>query len=131
MPFSHLTPISVLGEIDIFEGVNTMTTNQYTAHTAAGCSIPPSLSPNSPSLNLPVGFSVSSSSSTIGGRDCGPSPQNSGCDFVDTNSMGATYGKGLNDAGGAVMVTEWTDSGIRICTLCLSLTLVGKASPEF
>ncbi|KAF8308406.1 hypothetical protein DL93DRAFT_2063974 [Clavulina sp. PMI_390] len=94
------------GEIDIFEGINLNTQNQYTAHTAANCHI--NQSPSDPS------FAVSTSSSFMARDDCGPSPDNAGCEFIDQNNHGPSFGEGLNGAGGAVLVMEWKDEGIRI-----------------
>lgn len=80
------------------------TTNQYTAHTAEGCKTSP---------NVASDMTVSEASATMGGTDCGPSPNNSGCAFLDTNKD--SYGAGLNAGGGAVLATEWTENGIKIC----------------
>jgi len=91
------------GEIDIFEGVNLNTANQYTAHTAAGCRIATSPSPV---------FSVPASSAKRGATSCGPTPNNNGCYFID--SRNGSYGKGLNANGGAVLAMEWEKEGIRI-----------------
>jgi len=92
------------GEIDIFEGVNLNTANQYTAHTAAGCNISTTPSPD---------YNVSPNSATLGATYCGPSKKNIGCYYVD--NRGGSYGAGLNDGGGAVLVMQWEIEGIRIC----------------
>ncbi|KAF8311263.1 hypothetical protein DL93DRAFT_2061169 [Clavulina sp. PMI_390] len=92
------------GEIDIFEGVNLNNKNQYTAHTAANCSI--NSNPVSKS------YSVPNASATLGLTDCGPSPSNSGCDFLDADTN--SYGAGLNAGGGAVLAMEWTSGGLKI-----------------
>jgi len=91
------------GEIDIFEGVNLDTANQYTAHTAAGCNISTTPSPD---------YSVRPNSATLGATYCGPSKKNIGCYYVD--NRGGSYGAGLNDGGGAVLVMQWEIEGIRI-----------------
>lgn len=109
---------SWLGEIDIFEGVNLGTTNQYTAHTAPGCSISSEFhhSPNTHPSTRPL-----TSQSIVSQTDCGPSPSNTGCAFIDTNR--ASYGKALNDAGGAVIAMEWIPKGeIKICKLPCRVT---------
>ncbi len=92
------------GEIDIFEGVNLNTVNQYTAHTATNCSI---------DTNPSADYAVQPSSSTVGLTSCGPTPTNSGCAYAVTNQ--ASYGGSLNAGGGSVIATEWTSAGIRIC----------------
>ena len=101
------------GEIDIFEGVNLNTANQYTAHTAAGCNISTTPSPD---------YSVCANSATLGATYCGPSKKNIGCYYVD--NRGASYGAGLNDGGGAVLVMQWEIGGIRICAYTVRVLFV-------
>ena len=105
------------GEIDIFEGINLNSVNQYTAHTAAGCNIS-----TTPSQD----FTVPPTSATLGVTSCGPSKKNIGCYFVDDRS--GSYGADLNAGGGAVLVLQWEAEGLRICessfVFCLFVALL-------
>lgn len=101
----------LIGEVDIFEGVNLNTVNQYTAHTAAGCRIATSPSP---------AFSVPASSAKRGATSCGPTPNNNGCYFID--SKDGSYGADLNANGGAVLAMQWEQDGIRICMCTIILS---------
>ncbi|KAF8600500.1 glycoside hydrolase family 16 protein [Ceratobasidium sp. AG-I] len=86
------------GEIDIVEGVHNQQANQMTLHTAAGCTIDSSLA------NL---------QSSILSTDCNAAVNfNAGCAFLDSNT--ASYGAGLNAAGGGVYAMLWDDDGISI-----------------
>jgi hypothetical protein len=96
------------GEIDIFEGVHLGPTNQMTLHTQVGCA-------TDISSAAPSAFRTASSASTVGTTDCGPSPTNGGCYFIDKSST--SYGETLNSSGGAVIAMEWTAHGVKICTL--------------
>ncbi|KAF8342350.1 concanavalin A-like lectin/glucanase domain-containing protein [Cantharellus anzutake] len=93
------------GEIDIFEGVHYGPTNQMTLHTAPGCS-------TDTNSTVPNDFRVPPSSAGMGTSNCGPSPNNGGCYFIDNNPT--SYGTKFRDAGGAVMAMEWSNRGIRI-----------------
>jgi hypothetical protein len=94
------------GEIDIIEGINTNTQNQYTVHSAPGCEIDTSSS-------APLGFKVSSIASSVGHTSCGSSKSsNTGCAFVDKSD--SSFGAPFNAAGGSVVAMEWTSEGIKI-----------------
>ncbi|KAF9512142.1 glycoside hydrolase family 16 protein [Hydnum rufescens UP504] len=93
------------GEIDIFEGVHLGPTNQMTLHTQVGCA-------TDISSAAPSAFRTASSASTVGTTDCGPSPTNGGCYFIDKSST--SYGEALNSSGGAVIAMEWTAHGVKI-----------------
>ncbi|QRV88540.1 glycoside hydrolase family 16 protein [Ceratobasidium sp. AG-Ba] len=86
------------GEIDILEGVHDQQFNQMTLHTAAGCSLDTGLI---------------KPKSTILTRDCNAAVNfNTGCAFLDTDT--ASYGAGLNAAGGGVFAMLWDDDGISV-----------------
>jgi len=86
------------GEIDIVEGVHDQQFNQMTLHTASGCTLDPS--PVKPK-------------STILSKDCNVAVNyNAGCAFLDTDT--ASYGAGLNAAGGGVFAMLWTDDAISV-----------------
>ena len=89
------------GEIDIFEGINLRDVNQYTAHSAANCTL---------DADPPKDFQVSNQSSTLGPLDC---HINTGCSWRENDNK--TYGAGLNAAGGQVLAFWWMDDGMRIC----------------
>ena len=89
------------GEIDIIEGINMNTKNQYTIHTAPGCSIDTSAPLLAQGLR-----------SNIGGKDCSAEHGHGGCSFFDSDDD--SYGHGLNKAGGGVFVMQWESSGIKI-----------------
>ena len=88
----------------MFEGVNLNTVNQYSAHTAAGCNINAFPSPD---------FAVPPSSATLGQTNCGPTPGNSGCYYVDARE--GSYGPQRNGRGGSILALQWEQEGIRIC----------------
>lgn len=89
------------GEIDIIEGVNTLTTNAMTLHTQQGCTM--------------AGDSRDMSG-TVNTEDCwtGDPNQsnNAGCGVQATGTD--TYGDGFNNAGGGVYAMEWQSTGIRM-----------------
>lgn len=86
------------GEIDILEGVHDQQFNQMTLHTAAGCT-------------LDTG--AQKLKSTILSKDCNAAVNfNTGCAFLDTDT--ASYGAGLNAAGGGVFAMLWDDDGISV-----------------
>ncbi|KAG8679182.1 hypothetical protein FRC09_019154, partial [Ceratobasidium sp. 395] len=86
------------GEIDIVEGVHDQQFNQMTLHTASGCTLDTS------PLKL---------KSTILAKDCNAAANyNAGCAFLDTDT--ASYGAGLNAAGGGVFAMLWNDDGISV-----------------
>ncbi|KAH9927470.1 concanavalin A-like lectin/glucanase domain-containing protein, partial [Epithele typhae] len=88
------------GEIDIVEGVNNYTNNQYTLHTNPGCTLPSS---DTGVLGI--------TGTLVDGTDCAAATTgNAGCGIRDsrTNSFGAPF----NSNGGGVFVTSWTDEGV-------------------
>jgi len=85
------------GEIDVLEGVHNQDTNQYTLHTAAGCSLDKTVK----TTGKVLGTTCASS-----GKD------NSGCAFKDTDNR--SYGHGFNKAGGGVYAHLWDSTGIKI-----------------
>lgn len=86
------------GEIDILEGVHNQASNQMTLHTSTGCTL------NTGSLKL---------KSTILSKNCDAAVNsNAGCAFLDPDT--ASYGAGLNKAGGGVYAMLWDDDGISI-----------------
>ncbi|KAH6660034.1 glycoside hydrolase family 16 protein [Truncatella angustata] len=74
------------GEIDIIEGVNSVTSTTMTLHTSAGCS-----------------FSQG---------DCNAGNGNTGCPQPTNNTQ--TFGSGFNAIGGGVYAVEWTSEAISI-----------------
>ncbi|EGF99846.1 family 16 glycoside hydrolase [Melampsora larici-populina 98AG31] len=87
------------GEIDIVEGVNMLTKNQMTLHTASGCSV------QTPMSNSAMG--------TVLDKNCDAALDgNSGCGVSDPSEI--SFGKPFNDNGGGVFVMEWKQSGITI-----------------
>ena len=109
-PTSSLIFCRHIGEIDIFEGVHLGPTNQMTLHTQDGCAT--DISNTTPST-----YRTLLSASASGTTDCGPSPTNGGCYFIDKSNT--TYGEALNASGGAVIAMEWTAYGIKICTFAI------------
>ncbi|KAG9093852.1 hypothetical protein FRC06_011353 [Ceratobasidium sp. 370] len=86
------------GEIDILEGVHDQQFNQMTLHTASGCTLDPS----------PVKLK-----STVLSKDCNAAVNyNTGCAYLDTDT--ASYGAGLNAAGGGVFAMLWADDAISV-----------------
>ncbi|MBW0521348.1 hypothetical protein O181_061063 [Austropuccinia psidii MF-1] len=87
------------GEIDIVEGVNMLTTNQMTLHTAPGCSI------QNPMLQEAVGKVLSTNCDAH-------AASNTGCGVTDPSDC--SYGQPFNKDGGGVFAMEWTPSGISV-----------------
>lgn len=86
------------GEIDILEGVHDQQFNQMTLHTASGCVLDPGLE---------------KLKSTIISKDCNAAVNfNAGCAYLDNDA--ASYGAGLNAAGGGVFAMLWDDNGISV-----------------
>ncbi|GLB41674.1 putative glycoside hydrolase family 16 protein [Lyophyllum shimeji] len=85
------------GEIDILEGVHNQDTNQYTLHTAAGCSL---------------NNAVKTTSRVLGTTCASSGADNTGCAFRDTDAR--SYGHGFNGAGGGVYAHLWDSAGIKI-----------------
>ncbi|KAG9119430.1 hypothetical protein FRC07_005550 [Ceratobasidium sp. 392] len=82
------------GEIDIFEGVNQVTTNQMALHTTQGCT-------------LSAGPQITGK---IVSNDCfNATNGNQGC--VVQGASDATYGAGFAAAGGGVYALEWSSEG--------------------
>ncbi|KZT67664.1 glycoside hydrolase family 16 protein [Daedalea quercina L-15889] len=90
------------GEIDIMEGVNSLTINQASIHTADGCTLPSS---DSSTLGI--------SGTVVGGTNCAAEESgDAGCGVQssETNS----FGSGFNAIGGGVYAMQWTDDGIKV-----------------
>ncbi|KAJ3287371.1 hypothetical protein HK104_008644 [Borealophlyctis nickersoniae] len=86
------------GEIDILEGVNTQSKNQYTLHTKAGCQF------------AGIGRDESGSPSTT---NCDVAVAgNAGCSVLDPST--ASYGTDFNNRQGGTFATLWDASGIKI-----------------
>jgi hypothetical protein len=89
------------GEIDILEGVNDDTHNAMTLHTGPGCQ---------------VGSDTSQFAGEVTTPDCdvkAPNQsKNAGCSIKSPSK--ASYGEGLNAAGGGVYATQWTDDHISV-----------------
>ncbi|EKM81740.1 hypothetical protein AGABI1DRAFT_111997 [Agaricus bisporus var. burnettii JB137-S8] len=88
------------GEIDILEGVNNQTWNQYTIHTGIECVLPDN-NAGIDALASPMGKTCTSSNGA-----------NSGCGYQNNNPN--SYGAGFNAAGGGVLVHEWNSWGVKI-----------------
>lgn len=87
------------GEIDIIEGVNDQSSNQFTLHTSDGCSID----------NTGLSGSVQTSNCYVQASD---QSENAGCAI--TSSSDSSYGDGFNGNGGGVYATEWTGDAINV-----------------
>lgn len=87
------------GEIDVVEGVNQQSTNQYTLHTSEGCKA------SKGSVDVSGKPGQTTQCATIGG-------DNTGCAYIDTDAR--SYGQGFNDAGGGVFAHLWDHTGIKI-----------------
>ncbi|KAH8675700.1 concanavalin A-like lectin/glucanase domain-containing protein [Xylariales sp. PMI_506] len=74
------------GEIDIIEGVNSATSNTFTLHTSAGC--------------------------TVSQGNCNAGNGNTGCGEQISNTQ--SYGSGFNKIGGGVYAVEWTSQAISV-----------------
>ncbi|KAF8906247.1 glycoside hydrolase family 16 protein [Gymnopilus junonius] len=93
------------GEIDVIEGVNTQTTNQYTLHTSEGCDIGAATQGKTLVANL--------ATSNILNTQCASSDQdNRGCAFLDSDA--STYGHGFNILSGGVYAHLWESTGIKV-----------------
>jgi len=97
------------GEIDIIEGVNTNQDDQTTLHTSFGCVM-------STSNEYTFTGQWSNGTNNQPATNCyvnAPNQYgNQGCGILARNSN--TYGQGLNNIGGGVFATEWSDSMIRV-----------------
>ncbi|KAF8269826.1 concanavalin A-like lectin/glucanase domain-containing protein [Lactarius quietus] len=94
------------GEIDIVEGVNLKSENQYTLHTG----------PDSDCV-LMTNLSTTSGGAPYTGQvlrtECASSKdQNGGCAFLDTTNT--SFGHNFNVAGGGVFAHLWDSSGLQI-----------------
>lgn len=85
------------GEIDVIEGVNNQSTNQYALHTSQGCTLPQSVKTTSQQLGTQC--------ATING-------DNTGCRFLDSDER--SYGHQFNEAAGGVYAHLWNSDGIKI-----------------
>jgi beta-glucanase (GH16 family) len=92
------------GEIDILEFVHDTPYNSMTLHTAPGCTVD----------------NATSFTGQLQGANCNEGAGTQGCGVHapdTTSSLGQTFasaGHALNKQGGAIYVTEWTSSGIKI-----------------
>lgn len=87
------------GEIDVIEGANSQTTNQYALHTKAGCSLDPGTS--------------KLFQATPGNLKCASSNgDNTGCQIRETDER--SYGAGFNAGKGGVYAHLWDHTGISI-----------------
>ncbi|WVQ85198.1 hypothetical protein IAT38_007363 [Cryptococcus sp. DSM 104549] len=86
------------GEIDIIEGIQSMSNNQMTVHTMPGCSI------NESTSGLYTG--------KLGQQNCDSSSGGSGCSIISDSDT--SYGMNFNAAGGGVFAMLWNDQGIRM-----------------
>lgn len=65
------------------------------------------------STSVPSAYRTSGLDSAVSHPSCGSSASsNNGCAFIDSSDT--SYGKALNQQGGAVFAMEWTSDGIRI-----------------
>ncbi|KIY49974.1 glycoside hydrolase family 16 protein [Fistulina hepatica ATCC 64428] len=90
------------GEIDVIEGVNLQTTNQFTLHTSSGCNSTSSSSDSS--VEYLADLSTTQCAYVDG--------DNSGCAFVDTDNR--TYGHEFNMNAGGVYAHLWNAGGISV-----------------
>lgn len=98
------------GEIDIIEGVNLNTVNQYTLHTSTGCTL--DTSPAAHLVNNATG-KVQAFTSKVLGTQCASGPSNNnGCAFLESSTT--TYGHGFNELAGGVYATLVDSTGVSI-----------------
>ena len=77
--------------MDVLEGVNNQSTNQYTFHSSPDCSVDSTLATSNDSM--------SSFSAYLVGTTCDSSPSdNAGCAFSDPDPR--SYGHAFNDIAG-------------------------------
>jgi hypothetical protein len=76
------------------EGVNDLSVNQASVHTAPGCRVSDSESANNASGTL------------VGGSDCASAESNNGGCGQQATSLSNTYGSGFNSNGGGVYASE-------------------------
>jgi hypothetical protein len=91
------------GEIDVLEGVNLGTTNQYTLHTSSGCTLEPPPA---------QGQGDNQFTAHLLGTQCASGAATTGCAMLDSDPR--SYGEGFNNAGGGVFAHTWDESGIKI-----------------
>jgi hypothetical protein len=90
------------GEIDVIEGINTASTNQYTLHTGPGCTMNNAKKRSSDAFTgMPLGNQCQS-----GNND------NNGCAIADADHT--SYGHGFNLLAGGVYAHIWDSTGIKI-----------------
>lgn len=83
------------GEIDILEGVNSVSGNTYSAHTMTGCTLTSS--------------STSGSTGLLVTEDCQYQP---GCSYKDR--VNNSFGPAFNSAGGGVVASYFDNGGIKV-----------------
>ncbi|KAJ3563751.1 hypothetical protein NP233_g8741 [Leucocoprinus birnbaumii] len=88
------------GEIDILEGVNNQTNNQYTLHTGVQCNLPSD------------GKDIDASGNLMWYKCLSQPTDDRGCGFSDPNVN--SYGAGFNAAGGGVLAHEYNSDHIKI-----------------
>ncbi|TNY24628.1 concanavalin A-like lectin/glucanase domain-containing protein [Rhodotorula diobovata] len=86
------------GEIDVYEGVNSRNFNQYTLHTAPGCTRNLNTAMTGDTYGAPV--------------DCNAGSGSLGCTVFDRDPT--SYGAGFNAAGGGVFAVLFAETGISI-----------------
>ncbi|GAA5858209.1 hypothetical protein JCM1840_001088 [Sporobolomyces johnsonii] len=96
--WAYNNPWPQMGEIDIYEGVNSRTFNQYTLHTASGCVR---------NTTIPMTGNTEWASA-----DCYAYSGSSGCTVFDYDPT--SYGAGFNAAGGGVFALQFAETGISI-----------------
>ncbi|GAA5902374.1 hypothetical protein JCM5296_003124 [Sporobolomyces johnsonii] len=96
--WAYNNPWPQMGEIDIYEGVNSRTFNQYTLHTASGCVR---------NTTTPMTGNTQWASA-----DCYAYSGSSGCTVFDYDPT--SYGAGFNAAGGGVFALQFAETGISI-----------------
>ena len=98
------------GEIDIIEGVNLNTVNQYTLHTSDGCTLDKTATS---SLLSNATSKIAAFTSKVLGTQCASSDNsNAGCAFLESSTN--SYGHGFNDLAGGVYATLVDDTGVSI-----------------
>lgn len=90
------------GEIDILEGVNDYTNNQYTIHTDSGCQ-----------LTTDDASKLDITGTVVGGTNCAAHETgNQGCGVRSPSSV--SFGAAFNGNNGGVYALSWTDEGLAI-----------------
>lgn len=96
-PLSHL--LYTQTKLTHPQGVNDYTTNQYTLHTAPGCTLQPASFTGTALSSLPQSCAVAETGGT-------------GCPIRDASPK--SYGAGFNAAGGGAYAMRWAEDGIAM-----------------